>query len=139
MVLRLTCLRRFKSPVSLLTGKGQVGPIPRKQSRLECWRRLYAPHSHPRACTVSGNNLVRQPEIFDLKELAQYLRVSKTTIRAWIRLSEDELPTHQVSNKFLFRRDEVDAWLARHKLKPHGAVSVIVEKILGELTDGNHR
>jgi excisionase family DNA binding protein len=82
---------------------------------------------------VKDYNSVRQPELYDLKELSKRLRTSKTTIRAWIRLFEDPLPAIQVRNKLLFEPDAVYAWLARHQVKPPREVTDVVKEILGDV------
>ena len=60
-------------------------------------------------------------EWLGLREVTQYAAVSERTVRAWIHASVDALPAVRVGGKLLVRRSELDAWLARHRVRPLAA------------------
>lgn len=47
-----------------------------------------------------------------LAEIADYIGVSKDTIRNWIKLRE--LPAHKVGRLWKFKKTEVDNWIANN-------------------------
>jgi len=57
-------------------------------------------------------------EWLGLRQVTQYADVSERTVRSWIHASVDALPAVRVGGKILVRRSELDAWLARHRVRP---------------------
>jgi nitrogen PTS system EIIA component len=54
-----------------------------------------------------------------IKDVADLLNVSETTIRRWI--SEGKIPTYRINQHYLFSRSEIENWVILHKLdKTHG-------------------
>lgn len=51
--------------------------------------------------------------IFDVKELCQYLKVSDRTIRRMIK--EDGLPHFMQRGQFYFRQESVDRWISKRE------------------------
>lgn len=45
-----------------------------------------------------------------LAEIAEYIGVSKDTIRNWIKNSN--MPAHKVGRLWKFRKSEIDAWIS---------------------------
>lgn len=67
-----------------------------------------------------------------LKEVAELLQVSETTIRRWV--SEDKIPSYKINNQVHFSRDEIQDWVIKHKtetesIKPFSEPAV---KTLGQ-------
>lgn len=55
-----------------------------------------------------------QPEKWiNLADVADYLGVSKDTIRNWIK--NDALPAHKVGRLWKFKISEVDQWVMKNK------------------------
>lgn len=77
-------------------------------------------------------------EWMGLKQLTQYANLSERTLRAWIHAPVDPLPAVRVGGKILVRRSELDAWLARHRVKPLDALDLdgIVSEALKGMKDG---
>ncbi len=48
-----------------------------------------------------------------LAEMADYVGVSKDTIRNWIKSSD--MPAHKVGRLWKFKKSEVDQWIANKK------------------------
>ncbi len=48
-----------------------------------------------------------------LAEIADYVGVSKDTIRNWIKSSD--MPAHKVGRLWKFKKSEVDQWIANKK------------------------
>ncbi len=48
-----------------------------------------------------------------LAELADYVGVSKDTIRNWIKSSD--IPAHKVGRLWKFKKSEIDQWIANKK------------------------
>lgn len=46
-----------------------------------------------------------------LSEIAEYIGVSKDTIRNWIKNSN--MPAHKVGRLWKFRKSEIDAWISK--------------------------
>jgi hypothetical protein len=69
----------------------------------------------------------------DLRALTEYACVSERTIRSWMRLPEDPLPSSRIGVKILVSRRDFDLWLKRHPLKSAGSVNIgaIVDEIVG--------
>ncbi len=49
-----------------------------------------------------------------LKDVAELLNVSKTTIRRW--LSDGKLPAYRINNQYRFNRNEIEDWVMRHRV-----------------------
>jgi excisionase family DNA binding protein len=56
-------------------------------------------------------------EWMGLKQLTLYANLSERTLRAWIHSAVNPLPAVRVAGKILVKRSELDAWLARHRVK----------------------
>jgi excisionase family DNA binding protein len=52
-----------------------------------------------------------QDEIFDIDQLASYLKVPKSTL--YKLAAEGKIPSHKVGRHWRFRRESVDHWLDR--------------------------
>lgn len=48
-----------------------------------------------------------------LKDVAELLQVSETTIKRW--LQEDKIPAYSIDNQFFFSRDEIQNWVLKRK------------------------
>ena len=48
-----------------------------------------------------------------IDEVAEYLRVTKDTIRAWIR--ENKIPNYKVGKQYRFKLSEIDEWVKSGK------------------------
>lgn len=57
-----------------------------------------------------------QGEIMDLKikDVADLLNVSETTIRRW--LTDGKIPAYRINQQYRFNRNEIENWVMRHKL-----------------------
>ena len=77
-------------------------------------------------------------EWMGLRQLTQYANLSRRTLRAWIHSPVDPLPAVRVAGKILVRRSELDAWLARHRVKSLGILDLdgIVREALQGVTRG---
>ena len=77
-------------------------------------------------------------EWMGLRQLTQYANISERTLRIWIHAPVDPLPAVRVAGKILVRRSELDAWLARHRIKPLEALDLdgIVREALQGITHG---
>ena len=77
-------------------------------------------------------------EWMGLRQLTQYANLSERTLRAWIHAPVDPLPAVRVAGKILVRRSELDAWLARHRVKPLETLDLdgIVREALQGITHG---
>lgn len=51
----------------------------------------------------------RRPTIMTLEEVADYLRVHKSTVYRLAR--EGEIPSTKVANQWRFKKERIDAWL----------------------------
>lgn len=49
----------------------------------------------------------------NMEEIANYLGVSRDTIRSWIR--KNSIPNYKVGRQYKFRISEVDAWIKSGK------------------------
>lgn len=49
-----------------------------------------------------------------LKDVAELLNVSKTTIRRW--LSDGKIPAYRINNQYRFNRTEIEDWVMRHRV-----------------------
>lgn len=50
-----------------------------------------------------------EESLWDIEEVAQYLKVTKDTIYRWI--DKKGMPAIKIGKKWLFRRNDIDAWL----------------------------
>ena len=51
----------------------------------------------------------------NLEDIAEYLSVSKDTVRTWMR--EGKLPVNKAGNRYKFKVSEVDEWVRKGKIK----------------------
>ena len=49
-----------------------------------------------------------------LKDVAELLNVSKTTIRRW--LADGKIPAYRISNQYRFNRNEIEDWVMGHRV-----------------------
>lgn len=56
-----------------------------------------------------------------IKDVAEMLNVSETTIRRW--LSEGKIPAYKINQQYRFSRAEIEDWVMKHKLKDDKGVS----------------
>jgi excisionase family DNA binding protein len=77
-------------------------------------------------------------EWLGVRQVTQYANISERTIRGWIHSPVDSLPAVRIVGKILIRRSELDAWLARHRLKPIATVDLdgIVKDVLQKVAHG---
>lgn len=50
----------------------------------------------------------------NLEDIAEYLSVSKDTIRLWLK--DGKLPIHRAGKRYKFKISEVDEWLRNGKI-----------------------
>jgi PTS system nitrogen regulatory IIA component len=50
-----------------------------------------------------------------IKDVAELLNVSETTIRRWLK--DGKIPAYQLNHQYRFSRDEIEAWMMTCKLK----------------------
>jgi len=48
--------------------------------------------------------------LWDIDEVAQYLKVTKDTVYRWI--AKKQMPAIKIGKKWLFRRNDIDVWLS---------------------------
>jgi hypothetical protein len=84
------------------------------------------------------DNQASSPEWMDMRALTQYAAASERTFRNWINFPLDPLPAVRVGGKVLVNRRAFDSWLARHTLKPAGALDLdgIVKGVLEGVSNG---
>lgn len=51
----------------------------------------------------------------NLEDIAEYLSVSKDTVRTWMR--EGKLPINKAGKRYKFKVSEVDEWVRKGKIK----------------------
>ena len=51
----------------------------------------------------------------NLEDIAEYLSVSKDTVRKWMR--EGKLPVNKAGKRYKFKVSEVDEWVRKGKIK----------------------
>ena len=56
--------------------------------------------------------------LWNADDVGKYLNVSKDTIYRWIETNQ--MPTVRVGKKWLFRKEEIDAWLDSMKSTSNG-------------------
>ena len=59
------------------------------------------------------NNVIQSDNWIGLAEVAEYIGVSKDTIRNWIKNSG--MPAHKVGRLWKFKKAEVDLWIVERK------------------------
>lgn len=75
------------------------------------------------------------PEWMDLRYLTGYVCASERTLRTWINLKCDPLPSVCIGGKILVSRTELDLWLQNHRVKPVD-LGGIVDEMVEAVTDG---
>jgi len=61
-----------------------------------------------------------EESLWDIDEVAKYLKTGKDTVYRWI--ASKDMPSLKVGKKWLFRKEEVDAWLdsiQKHRSNHH--------------------
>jgi excisionase family DNA binding protein len=53
----------------------------------------------------------------DIRELAEHLRVRRSTLYAWV--AQDKIPYFKIHGLIRFRRDEIEQWLDSFRAKRH--------------------
>lgn len=56
-----------------------------------------------------------------LKDVAEMLNVSETTIRRW--LADNKIPAYRLQHQYRFDRAEIENWVMQHKLKDESGIS----------------
>ena len=57
-----------------------------------------------------------QEQLMDIKEVATYLQLKKSTIYTWVQ--EGVLPSFRLGRVWRFRRAELDEWLESSRYRP---------------------
>ena len=52
-----------------------------------------------------------------IKDVADLLNVSETTIRRW--LSDGKIPAYRINHQYRFNRIEIEDWVMKHKIGHH--------------------
>lgn len=60
------------------------------------------------------DDLSIQEKLLTSREAADYLRVTKTTLCLWRTDKRYNLPYIRFSNKILYRKNDLDAFIAKH-------------------------
>src|SRR5580698_1897284 len=50
-----------------------------------------------------------------IKDVAELLNVSETTIRRWLK--DGKIPAYQLNHQYRFSREEIEEWMMKCKLK----------------------
>jgi len=67
-----------------------------------------------------------------IKDVADLLNVSETTIRRWI--VDGRIPTYRINQQYFFSRSEIENWMISHKLdKTHGISPFTRRKAVDEM------
>lgn len=53
--------------------------------------------------------MTSEETLWDVEEVAKYLKVSKDTIYRW--LDTKNMPSKRIGKKWLFRKEDIDAWI----------------------------
>lgn len=61
-----------------------------------------------------------------IKDVADLLNVSETTIRRWI--SDGKIPTYRINQHYYFSRTEIENWVILHKLDKTDGISPFVRR-----------
>lgn len=56
-----------------------------------------------------------------IKDVADMLNVSETTIRRW--LADGKIPAYKLNHQYRFNRTEIENWVMQHKLKDDSGIS----------------
>lgn len=68
---------------------------------------------------IHPNHTIRGIMDLKIKDVADLLNVSESTIRRWI--SDGKIPTYRINQHYFFSRTEIENWVITHKLaKTHG-------------------
>lgn len=62
------------------------------------------------------DDLSVQEKLFTSREAADYLRVTKTTLCLWRTDKRYNLPYIKFSNKILYRKTDLDAFISKHSI-----------------------
>ena len=57
-----------------------------------------------------------QEQLMDIKEVATYLQLKKSTIYTWVQ--EGILPSFRLGRLWRFRRSDLDRWLESNRHRP---------------------
>lgn len=68
----------------------------------------------------------------DLNSLSRYASLSVRSLRSYLSLSFDPLPSYRLTKKILVRKSEFDAWMNRRK-RQVPTVSQLVDDVLNGL------
>ena len=62
---------------------------------------------------ISEVRLLRQQsktlEVFDIREAAEFMRISENTLRGWVR--ERQIPFSKINGSLRFKRAKLERWL----------------------------
>lgn len=67
-------------------------------------------------------------EVFDIKEAMSYLKLGKGTM--YSMTMKREIPHYKVGKRLYFRKEELDAWINRGKVKTQQEISEKVDEYL---------
>ncbi len=70
-----------------------------------------------------------------IKDVAELLNVSETTIRRW--LADGKIPAYRINHQYRFSRTEIEDWVMSHKLGKAGDLSSPFEKPLESSSEHN--
>ncbi len=59
-----------------------------------------------------------------IKDVAELLNVSESTIRRW--LSEGKIPAYRMNQHYYFSRTEIESWVISHKMDKSGGISPFI-------------
>lgn len=62
----------------------------------------------------------------EIKDVADLLNVSETTVRAW--LDEGKIPAYRIQDQYRFSRFEIEDWVLKHQMDKNGAYDEEVQK-----------
>lgn len=67
-------------------------------------------------------------DVFDIKEATSYLKLSKATL---YRMTMDrEIPHYKIGRRLYFRREELDAWINKGRVKTREELNAEADGIL---------
>jgi excisionase family DNA binding protein len=61
-----------------------------------------------------SSSVNKEKSLMNIKELAEYLNVQKGTVYNWVY--KNKVPHHKPSGKLLFKKNEIDEWIAKKKI-----------------------
>ena len=61
------------------------------------------------------NEVVQVEKWVNLEDIAEYLSVSKDTVRTWMK--EGKLPVYRAGKRYKFKISEVDEWVRSGKIQ----------------------